>query len=136
LGARLFHFETPNPSPASQAMKTLLPLLIVTTTALVGCGQKKEEAPAPSSPSSGNPVTAPVDYLGAVTKAKKSMEGKIDTVAVTQAIQQFAGEKGRLPKDLNELVGAGYLKSLPQPPYGMKLQYNAQAGEVKVVPAQ
>jgi hypothetical protein len=116
-------------------MKVLLPLLVVATAVLVGCGQKKEEAPASSS-SSGNPVTAPVDYLGAVAKAKKSMEGKIDTVTVTQAIQQFAGEKGRFPKDLNELVTAGYLKSLPQPPYGMKLHYNAQSGEVKMVPAQ
>lgn len=113
-------------------MKASLVALAICVSVL-GCGQKQEEAPAKSS---GNPVTAPVDYLGAVTKAKKSMEGKIDTVAVTQALQQFAGEKGRFPKDLNELVSTGYLKSLPQPPYGMKYQYNAQTGEVKVVPAQ
>lgn len=115
-------------------MKQLLPLLALASL-LAGCGEKKAE-PTPAATSSGNPVTAPVDYLGAVTKAKKSMEGKIDTAVVTQALQQYAGEKGRFPKDLNELVSGGYLRELPQPPYGMKYQYDAQTGAVKVVPAQ
>lgn len=115
-------------------MKLLLSVFVLAVL-VTACGQKEEPASS-STQSSGNPVTAPVDYLGAVAKAKKSMEGKIDTLAVTQAIQQFAGEKGRYPSDLNELVTTGYLKALPKTPYGTKFQYDAVAGEVKVVPTQ
>jgi hypothetical protein len=81
-------------------------------------------------------VTAPVDYLGAVGGAKKSMEGKIGNIGLTQAIQQFQITEERFPKDLQELVTKGYLAQLPKPPYQMKFAYHPQTGEVKVVPAQ
>ena len=83
--------------------------------------------------SSGNPVTAPVDYLGAVVRAKKSAEKTIDTVNLNQAIQQFSVGEGRYPKDLNELVTEKYLPRLPDAPYGMKFVYEAKTGQVKVV---
>jgi hypothetical protein len=97
-----------------------------------GCGSKTEPTP---STAPANPTTAPGDYLGAVAGAKKRMESQIGASSVTQAIQQFAGEKGRYPKDLNELVSDGYLTALPKPPAGMKYQYHPQTGELKVVPA-
>ena len=79
-------------------------------------------------------LTAPVDYLGAVAKAKKSAEKTVETVSLNQAIQQFSAAEGRYPKDLNELVTEKYLPKLPDPPYGMKIVYDAAKGEVKVVP--
>ena len=45
----------------------------------------------------------------------------------------FNVEKGRNPKDLDELVTEKYLPKLPAAPYGMKLVYDAAAGKVKVV---
>src|SRR2546430_7618187 len=73
-------------------MKKVLLLLVLGGLALAGCG-KKEAKPTASSTnenySSGNPVTAPVDYLGALAKAKKNSEKTIDTVALNQAVQQF-----------------------------------------------
>jgi hypothetical protein len=103
---------------------------------LAGCGKKEEASKPPTTPpaASGNPVTAPVDYLGAVSKAKKLAEKQIDTAALTQHIQLFHAQEGRFPKDLNELVTKGYLSALPKPPYQMKFNYNAQTGEFKVVP--
>lgn len=100
---------------------------------LIGCGQKQEQ-PAKTQDSSGNPVTAPVDYLGAVVKAKKSAEKTIDTVSLTQQIQLFSGQEGRYPTSLDELVAKKYIPALPTPPYGMRFDYNPQSGEVKVVP--
>jgi hypothetical protein len=113
--------------------------LAATTLFLAACG----DSSAPSKPtastdnnSSGNPVTAPVDYLGAVNKGKKSAIKAADLASVKQAIQMFYAEEERYPKDLNEVISKGYLTGLPQPPYQMKYTYNAANGEVKIVPAQ
>ena len=118
-------------------MKKALSLLLLGGLVLAGCG-KKEAKPTASSTnennSSGNPLTAPVDYLGAVAKAKKSAEKTVETVSLNQAVQQFSVAEGRYPKDLNELVTEKYLTKLPEPPYGMKIVYDPAKGEVKVVP--
>jgi len=118
-------------------MKRLLSVLLLGGLALSGCG-KKEAKPTSSATnenySSGNPLTAPVDYLGAVAKAKKSAETTVEAVSLNQAVQQFNVAEGRYPKDLNELVTEKYLPRLPDPPYGMKIVYDAAKGEVKVVP--
>lgn len=118
-------------------MKSLHALLCVAALALVGCG-KHSQASAPeatSSPTAGqNPITAPVDYLGAVGKAQKAAVKTIDTVSIAQAIRMFQVEEGRLPKDLDELVTEKYLPTLPTPPAGMKFQYDARTGRVTVVP--
>jgi len=108
---------------------------------LVGCG---ENATPPATAkkvdtqnnSSGNPVTAPVDYLGAVAKAKKTSVSVVDTASLKRAIDMFKQEEERYPKDLNELVAKQYMPVLPAPPYQMKYSYNPATGDVKVVPAQ
>src|SRR6266478_1792917 len=118
-------------------MKRILSLLVPAAVALSGCGKKEAQsttADTNENYSSGNPVTAPVDYLGAVAKAKKSAEKTVQTVSLNQAVQQFSVAEGRYPKDLNELVTEKYLPKLPDPPYGMKIVYEAAKGEVKVVP--
>src|SRR5882762_6774713 len=118
-------------------MKTTFSLLLLGGLVLVGCG-KKEAASASNSTNapaaSGNPITAPVDYLGALAKATKSSEKTIEAVSLNQAVQQFSVAEERYPKDLNELVTEKYLPKLPEAPYGMKIVYDATKGEVKVVP--
>ena len=107
---------------------------------LAGCGDSSSNGTAAkkdtNSSSSGNPVTAPVDYLGAVAKAKKTSVKVADIASVNQAIQMFKTEEDRYPKDLNELISKGYIPALPAPPYQMKYQYNAASGEVKIIPIQ
>jgi hypothetical protein len=83
--------------------------------------------------SSGNPITAPVDYLGAAAKAKQSSQKVVANVGLSQAIQHFQGVEGRFPKDLNELVAKEYVPAIPSPPVGMKYQYNPATGELKIV---
>ena len=118
-------------------MKRIVSFLLLAGLALSGCGKKEAKSTAAStneSYSTGNPVTAPVDYLGAVAKDKKSAEKTVETVSLNQAVQQFSVAEGRYPKDLDELVAEKYLPRLPDPPYGMKFTYDAKTGEVKVVP--
>ena len=47
----------------------------------------------------------------------------------------FEAAEERLPRTLNELVEKGYLQKLPTPPAGMKLSYDANTGQVKMVAA-
>jgi hypothetical protein len=98
-----------------------------------GCKQEFTASNGSSnSPSSGNPVTAPVDYLGAVGKAKQSADKVVSTVGIDQAIKMFSAQEGRMPKDLNELVPT-YLPRIPSAPAGMKYSYDPGTGAVKIV---
>lgn len=124
-------------------MKSFVPLLVLGMI-VAGCGEpakSPDKAKVESAPkidlnqnSSGNPVTAPVDYLGAVAKAKKTAEKGVDTAALNQQVQLFYAQEGRYPKDLNELVAMKYLPALPPTPYQMKFSYDPKTGQVKVIP--
>ncbi|HKQ40458.1 MAG TPA: hypothetical protein VJ063_20475 [Verrucomicrobiae bacterium] len=114
-------------------------LLILVAGLFVACKKSQDTTssgtsnPPPAS-ASGNPVTAPADYLGAIAKGKKTADAKIETASINKAAQMFYVQEGRYPKDLNELVRPDYLPQLPTPPPGMKFDYNPKTGEVKVVP--
>jgi hypothetical protein len=111
--------------------------LAASVLVLAGCGDKPAAPakPAASGNSSGNPITAPVDYLGAVAKGKKTAVKVTDLVSVKQAITMFHNEEERFPKSLKELIDTGYATAIPAPPYQMKYEYNPASGEVKIVPA-
>jgi hypothetical protein len=108
--------------------------LIFLAGALVGGGCGKEQAtPAPSAPA---PSASPTGggYLGTLVKGQQVAVKGIDTAALNQEIQLFNAQEGRLPKDLNELVTKQYIPKLPDPPIGMKINYDAVQGKVTVVP--
>lgn len=111
-------------------------LLLAVAGLCVACKKSAEPTPAAtnSPAASGNPITAPVDYLGAVAKGKKSADAKLETASLRKAIDLFHAQEGRYPRNLNELVRPEYLSRLPEPPAGMKFDYNPGSGEVKVVP--
>ena len=118
-------------------MKIFLIPLVAAVMFLTGCGDGSSTKPAAATNAepkydTGNPLTAPADYLGAVVQAQKHAEKVIDVSYINQAIQLFQASEGHLPKDLNELV-PNYVGKMPVPPYGTKLVYDATAGTVKVV---
>jgi hypothetical protein len=117
----------------------VLPALLL-AVALSGCSRKSEEKPAPTTNTTenatGNPLTAPVDYLGAVNQAQKHSVKVIDTVQINNAIRQFHAVENRYPKDLNELVTSGYLVRLPRAPRGSRIVYDPTTGQVRVVRQQ
>ena len=103
--------------------------------AFAGCGGSETSSTTETNaPSSGNPLTAPVDYLGAVGEAKQRSIKTIDTASLTKAIQMFHVSEGRFPKELNELVQLRYIAKIPEAPHGQKIIYNATNGQVAVVP--
>jgi hypothetical protein len=112
-------------------------LIVLVAGLCVACKKSQDTVSAGSNPppaASGNPVTAPVDYLGAVGKAKRTADAKLESASLNKSVQLFYAQEGRYPKDLNELVRPEYLPRLPTPPPGMKFDYNRATGEVKVVP--
>lgn len=113
----------------------------------VGCG-KEESAPQSQSqpqpqaqapaqnqtPAPGQPPPARDGYLGTLVRGQQTAVKGIDTAALNQEVQLFNVQEGRLPKDLNELVTKQYLGKLPEPPVGMKINYDPTTGKVTVVP--
>jgi hypothetical protein len=111
------------------------PLLCLAVSVLVaGCGDNSSKtAESTNAASGGNPLTAPVDYLGAVSKAQQSAVKTVDVAAISHAVQLFQAEHGRNPKDLDELVQSKYLPKIPPAPYGSKIVYDPNTGQAKVV---
>ncbi len=116
-------------------MKTSLLITAVLGVCLAGCGGKSESPTettnAPST--SGNPLDAPGEYLGALVKGQQKAVKTVDVASLNQAIQLFQVQEGRNPKDLDELVAERYISKIPPAPVGMKIVYDPQAGSVKVV---
>lgn len=110
-------------------MKTNLLPLAAALSLVVGCGG---DSTSDSSPGQ-NPIDAPAEYAGQLARSQNLAEKVVDTSALNQAVQLFHAQEGRFPKDLNELVTEKYLPRMPEPPRGMKFEYDAKTGEVKVV---
>jgi len=108
---------------------------VLSVVLLFGCDQKSQSSGGgtTNTSSSGSVLTAPVDYLRAAGKAQQSAVKTVDTASLNQAIQLFNVEKGRNPKDLDELVREKFIPQIPAAPYGTKLVYDAGAGKVSVV---
>ena len=116
-------------------MKSLR-LFIATSISLVLIGCGKSDSPAPASNGSGSgttPANGPADYVGALGKGQKNAIKTVDTASLNQAVQMFNVDKGRYPKDLNQLVQEKYMPKLPEAPFGMKLAYDPDSGKVSVV---
>ncbi|MBI3877150.1 MAG: hypothetical protein HY300_14540, partial [Verrucomicrobia bacterium] len=90
-------------------MKAAIPLIASCAMLLSACGGKPaagsttstkpaEKKPSIEDNSSGNPITAPVDYLGAVAKGKKFAEKTLDATQINKEIQLFLSQEGRFPK--------------------------------------
>ncbi len=116
-------------------MKSFPFCLLAAFLALNGCQKQDEVATSKPSPTTNAPTPLPSGggYFGAIARAKQNSEKTIDTVGIQKAIQEFNIQEGRNPADLNELVTNNYLKSIPTPPYGMKIEYDAGRGLVKIV---
>lgn len=115
-------------------MKRIIVVLSLGILAVAGCGDQSKTASDKAKESSGNPLTAPADYVGAVVKAQQTAVKTVDIASITKAIQMFSVEQGRYPKTLDELVAEQYLPRIPEVPQGMRFQYHSNTGTIKIVP--
>ena len=104
---------------------------------MIGCdqpggqSQQQQDPPRQESRESGNPVTAPADYVGAVLTAQQSASVRMAIVTVNEAVKGFQAFEGRLPRNLDEvepMIPGG----LPDLPTGLRFKYNPETGEVTV----
>ena len=126
------------------SMKNPIQVAVAAALLLAGCGEKSGQTPSSTNTTNtgsttnatstdNNPLNAPANYLGALGKGQQSAIKTVDVQSLQQAIQMFNVDKGRNPKDLNELVEEKFIPQIPKPPYGMKLVYDAESGKVSVV---
>ena len=116
-------------------MKAPLYILFLAVICLSAC-EKKSDTPTPATnaaSSASSPLNAPGDYLKGLGNAQQAAVKVVDTTSVDKAIQLFAVENGRNPKDLNELVEQKFLSKIPETPFGTKLVYDSASGTVKIV---
>ena len=77
---------------------------------------------------------APLDYLSVQGQGKRRAENVVALVQVQKAIQEFQVTENRWPTDLEELVRAGLLASVPGVPAGRRLAYDPATGAVRMAP--
>lgn len=120
-------------------MKTTFVAAILSLCLLTACSKSSTDssaAPETNNFSSGNPVTAPVDYLGAVNKAQKNSVKTIDLSSLKQAINLFYGTEGRYPESLQELVDEKFIGAIPKAPAGQQFTYNKTSGDIRMEPVK
>ena len=114
-------------------MKPLLAITAAAALLLAGCSQNGETTAAGTNDyGSGNPLSAPADYVGAVGQAQKHAVRQVDLASLKKAIQMFEVSEDRLPTNLNEVVAKRYLPEMPEPPPGSRIIYNARTGDVQI----
>jgi hypothetical protein len=115
-------------------MKGILLFSALALFFVAGCGQSGSSSSPSTNSAADNATKADnVPYIGAMAKAERNAGATSDIATLKPAIDQFQVDKGRYPKDLNELVTEKYISKVPQAPYGMKIDYDATTGAVKVV---
>jgi hypothetical protein len=116
-------------------MKASFCLAVAAGLFLAGCGDKSSSSATATNATNtdGSLLNAPANYLGAITKGEQNAVKTVDVTSLNQAIQLFNVDHGRNPKDLDELVAEKYIRQVPTPPYGTRLDYDATGGRVSVV---
>jgi hypothetical protein len=100
----------------------------------------------PAGDSVPNPQTLPAGAPEAQTAAASSQPatqtepvpvaaGDYTAVlsSLTQGLRRYGVEKQRVPASLNEVIAAGYIQVMPQPPPGRKFALDAKRMEVVLV---
>lgn len=95
--------------------------IIILGVTVVGCGHKKTAAGASHPPQM---VEAQVVTSGNQQKILTEL---------TEASYRFWAMKGQRPRTLEEVVAAGYLKSIPAPPVGKQFVIDPKTVHVLLV---
>jgi hypothetical protein len=106
---------------------TLLPLiaLVLAVQVFSGCGPRDSEAER----SSESP-----DLVDAQKYLRNAPPGSMIHMPLSGAVAQYYEGNGRLPANFDELVKAGFIKAVPQPPDGQRFFLDPTSMQVLVLP--
>ena len=113
-------------------MRAPIPLLCSTILGvwclgfLLGCGKAGETSSAATE-------SLP-ELVDAQQYLPNAPAGAMIHMPLTVAATQYSGESGRFPASLEELVRAGVIDTVPEPPAGMRFFLDPTSMQVLVVP--
>src|SRR5688572_24143558 len=102
---------------------TLCALALLAVWLLCACAKGPEETAVEAAPPTKASQTVAAGSSGAATDANQLA---VTLAELTQVVRKYGAEKQRVPKDLNELVAAGYLPGIPAAPAGKGFAINKQ----------
>ena len=119
-----------HPLPIGLSLAMRSPLLRLFTIVLMvgvlsGCGRRDSEAER----SSESP-----DLVDARKYLRNAPSGSLIHMPLTGAVAQFYEGNGRLPANFDELVKAGFIKAVPQPPAGKRFVLDRTSMQVLALP--
>jgi hypothetical protein len=109
-------------------------LVALSLACLAGCGKAPTTSAIPAQSKPGDPAVAGEDP--AVEAPSSAVEPSADPAQLavvlgelTQVVRKYSVEQRRVPKSFDELVTAGYLARVPEPPAGKRfaISKNLQA---------
>jgi hypothetical protein len=124
-------------SGCGKTEKSTTPAVLPTPVATESItGPEAEQAAAPSSDSQiATPAAGPAQrQAGQVQVTPVVIGNGADLSAtlaqLTQAVRKYSFERRRMPKTLDEVVAAGYVSGMPNPPAGQKFALEPKNVEV------
>ncbi|MBI3876540.1 MAG: hypothetical protein HY300_11425 [Verrucomicrobia bacterium] len=106
-----------------------------------GCSHKEQAespatqtiAPTPQTPAAPVSVAPPPSVAVSVATDASGAGTEPSVAELNRALQVWLFQHSGPPKDLNELVTAGYLKRLPSPPAGKRFVFDSKLMAVRAV---
>jgi hypothetical protein len=116
-------------------MKTMRPLIPLLGSTLVvvcclgclsGCGHAGKDSPASTQ--------SPPELVDARKYLPNAPVGAMIHMPLTAAATQYSSKTGRFPVSLDELVKAGIIQTVPEPPAGKRFFLDQNSMQVLVLP--
>ena len=113
-------------------MRPLIPLLgstivgVCFLSCLSGCGPAGKDSPAATQSSP--------ELVDARKYLPNAPAGAMIHMPLTAAAVQYSSKTGRFPVSLEELVGAGIIQKVPEPPAGTRFFLDQNSMQVLVLP--
>lgn len=111
-------------------MKAVCLFIPVVVMLLAGCDESRKLTKEPPAAGNDNAASAPADYLKSTAQSQKKAVKTIDLAAINKALEAFYVQEGHFPRTLEELEEKDFMRVIPLPPAGMKLNYDTNNGVV------
>jgi hypothetical protein len=114
-------------------------LLLLLAVLFTGCSKSPESsrptAVSSTEPAKGGKPAPATEQMAAAAAVSSASEAALNAALaeLTQALRKYSFEHQRVPKTVDEMVAAGYLKNMPQAPQGKKFAIDAKTVQIVLV---